>query len=120
VISLLYALAVFGGDIARPADIAAQDQNSRERPGTARREGGWGTTTPERAREAVSQGWALPLSSVLPTVLGAVPGQLLEVDLSQSQSGECQYEFLVLTKDRRYRQVLVDTRRNQILVISSR
>jgi uncharacterized membrane protein YkoI len=68
----------------------------------------------------VSQGWALPLSSVLPTVLRAVPGQVLEVDLNQSESGEWQYEFLGLTKDRRYRQVLVDARRNQILAISPR
>src|SRR5215207_550152 len=110
---LLFALVVPGGDIARPAGIAAQDQNSRQREGNFLREGsGWGRTTSELAREAVSQGWALPLSSVLPTVLRAVPGQVLEVDLSQSQSGEWQYEFLVLTKDRRYRQILVDARRN--------
>ena len=115
----MYAVAV-GGDIARSTGIAAQDQNSRERPGNARREGGgWGTTTPERARSGLA-GWALPLSSILPTVLRAVPGQVLEVDLSQSQSGEWQYEFLVLTKDRRYRQILVDARRNQIVAICPR
>ena len=72
------------------------------------------------AREAVSQGCALPLSSILPTVLRAVPGQVPEMDLFQSQSGEWQYEFLVLTKDRRYRQFLVDARRNQIVAISPR
>jgi uncharacterized membrane protein YkoI len=118
---LIYALAVAGSDIARPAGIAAQDQNSEGRAGDFRREGsGWGTTTAELAREAVLQGWALPLSSILPTVLKAVPGQVLEVDLSQSQSGEWRYEFLVLTKDRRYQQILVDARRNQILAISPR
>ena len=37
-----------------------------------------------------------------------------------SQSGDWRYEFLVLTKDCRYRQLLVDARRNQILAISPR
>ena len=119
-ILFLYVLAVAGGDLARLGS-AAQEQSSSKRPGNARREAGsWGTTTPERAREAVSNGWALPLGGILPTVLTAVPGQILEVDLSQSQSGEWHYEFLVLTKDRHYRQILVDARRNQILAISPR
>jgi uncharacterized membrane protein YkoI len=87
----------------------------------ARSQGGaWGTTTPERAREAVLRGWALPLSRVLPTVFGAVPGQVLEVDLRQTESGEWLYEFLILTQDRHYRDVLVDAQRNQIRQIRSR
>ena len=81
---------------------------------------GWGSTSPDRAHEAVSQGWALALSSVLPTVAKAVPGQVLEVDLRQSWSGDWQYQFLVLTRDRRYREVVVDARRNQILQIRRR
>ncbi|QRM30301.1 PepSY domain-containing protein [Microvirga sp. VF16] len=80
----------------------------------------WGSTSPENAREAVSQGWALALNQVLPTVSKAVPGQVLEVDLRQSWSGEWQYEFLVLTRDRRYREVIVDARNNQILQIRRR
>jgi hypothetical protein len=84
------------------------------------RTGGWGTTSPENAREAVSQGWALALSKVLPTVSRAVPGQVLEVDLRQSWTGEWRYEFLVLTRDRRYQEVVIDARSNQILQIRRR
>ena len=63
--------------------------------------GSWGSTSSDRAHEAVSQGWALALSTILPTVVKAVPGQVLEVDLRQSWTGEWRYEFLVLTRDRR-------------------
>lgn len=81
---------------------------------------GWGSTSSENARDAVSQGSALALSTVLPTVSKAVPGQVLEVDLRQSRSGEWRYEFLVLTRDRRYQEVVVDARRNQIVQIRRR
>jgi len=60
------------------------------------------------------------LSTVLPTVSKAVPGQVLEVDLRQSWSGEWRYEFLVLTRNRRYWEVVVDARSNQILQIRRR
>jgi uncharacterized membrane protein YkoI len=114
-------LALAGSGIASSGIVVAQDQSSRGRVDIARgQEGRWGTTTPEQARQAVSQGWALPLSSVLPVVLSAVAGQVLEVDLNQAPSGEWQYKFLVLTRDRRYREVLVDARRNQVLRISGR
>ena len=79
-----------------------------------------GSTSSEPARDAVSQGWALPLSTVLPTVLRNVPGKVLEVDLRQSWTGEWRYEFLILTADRRYREVAVDARRNQIIQIRRR
>src|SRR5215218_5156483 len=78
---------------------------------------GWGSTSSDNAREAVSQGWALALSTVLPTVSKAVPGQVLEVDLRQSWGGEWRYEFLVLTQDRRYQEVVVDARRNKVLQV---
>ncbi|MBA1158825.1 PepSY domain-containing protein [Microvirga mediterraneensis] len=81
---------------------------------------GWGRTSSENAREAVSQGWALALNAVLPTVSRAVPGKILEVDLRQSWSGQWRYEFLVLTRDRRYQEVVVDARNNQILQIRRR
>ncbi|WP_052600514.1 PepSY domain-containing protein [Microvirga lotononidis] len=81
---------------------------------------GWGRTSSESAREAVSQGWALALSSVLPTVSRAVPGQVLEVDLRQSWSGQWRYEFLILTRDRRYQEVVVDARNSQILQVRRR
>jgi len=81
---------------------------------------GWGRTSSESAREAVSQGWALALSAVLPAVSRAVPGQVLEVDLRQSWSGQWRYEFLILTRDRRYQEVVVDARNSQILQIRSR
>ncbi|MDF2972638.1 MAG: hypothetical protein K0R61_3088, partial [Microvirga sp.] len=53
------------------------------------------------------------MSTILPTVTKAVPGQVLEVDLRQSWSGEWRYEFLVLSRDRRYQEVVVDARRNR-------
>jgi len=81
---------------------------------------GWGSTSPVAAREAVSQGWALSLTTVLPTVSKAVSGQVLEVDLRQIASGEWHYEFLVLTNDRRYQVVVVDARRNEIIQVRSR
>jgi hypothetical protein len=81
---------------------------------------GWGSTSSERAREAVSQGWALGLSTVLPTVSRAVPGQVLEVDLRRTWSGDWRYEFLVLTRDRRYQEVTVDARSNRVLQIRRR
>jgi uncharacterized membrane protein YkoI len=84
------------------------------------RSSGWGSTSQEQARDAVSQGWALSLSTVLPTVIRAVPGQVLQVDLRQTWSGEWRYEFLILTADRRYREVVVDARRNQIIQIKRR
>ena len=84
------------------------------------RDTGWGSTSQDQAKSAVSQGWALPLSTVLPTVVKAVPGRVLQVDLRQSWSGEWRYEFLILTADRRYREVTVDARRNQIIQIRRR
>jgi hypothetical protein len=81
---------------------------------------GWGTTPPSLAREAVAQGRALPLSTVLPTVSKAVAGQVLEVDLRQIGSGAWHYEVLVLTRDRRYQVVVVDAQRNQIVQLRNR
>ncbi|MET0427063.1 MAG: PepSY domain-containing protein, partial [Microvirga sp.] len=60
------------------------------------------------------------LNKVLPTVARAVPGQVLEVDLRQSLGGEWYYQFLVLTRDRRYREVVVDARSNQVVQIRIR
>ena len=81
---------------------------------------GWGNTPSSLAREAVAQGRALPLSTVLPTVSKAVAGQVLEVDLRQIGSGAWHYEVLVLTRDRRYQVVVVDAQRNQIVQLRSR
>ncbi|MGO4389245.1 PepSY domain-containing protein [Microvirga sp. 2YAF29] len=81
---------------------------------------GWGSTSPENARDAVSHGWALGLGVILPTVTKAVPGQILEVDLRQTWSGAWQYEFLILTRDRHYLEVDVDARANRILQIRRR
>lgn len=115
-----------GDDSGRSDDRGRGDDGGgrgRGRGGDDARAGafaGWGSTSSDNAREAVSQGRALTLSSVLPTVSKAVPGQVLEVDLRQSWSGEWWYEFLVLTRDRRYQEVVVDARRNKILHIRRR
>jgi uncharacterized membrane protein YkoI len=81
---------------------------------------GWRSTSPDSAREAVARGWALPLHAVLPTVSNAAPGQILEVDLHRTQNGEWHYEFLVLTNDRRYQEVVVDAQRNRVMEIRRR
>jgi uncharacterized membrane protein YkoI len=62
----------------------------------------------------------LDLSTVLPTVSKLFPGQVLEVDLRQSWSGEWRYEFLVLSRDRHYQEVIVDARSNRILQVRRR
>jgi uncharacterized membrane protein YkoI len=80
----------------------------------------WGSTSSAFAREAVAKGLALPLSAVLPTVLKTVTGQVLEVDLRQNSNGEWRYEFLVLTRDRRYEVVVVDGLRNEVVQVRSR
>jgi uncharacterized membrane protein YkoI len=53
-------------------------------------------------------------------VARAVPGQVLEVDLRQSLGGAWHYQFLVLTQDRRYREVIVDARSNQVVEVRRR
>ena len=80
----------------------------------------WGNTSSAVAREAVAKGLALPLSAVLPTVFKTVAGQVLEVDLRQVRNGEWQYEFLVLTRDRRYEVVVVDGLRNEVVQVRGR
>ena len=114
-----------GGDDGGQRGRGGDDDGGRGRgPGRgaddAPRNNNWGSTSAEDARDAVSHGWALSLKTVLPTVSKAVPGQILEVDLRQTWSGEWHYEFLVLTRDRRYREVVVDARRNQIVQIRRR
>ncbi len=110
-----------GGRGRGRGDDDGGDRGGRGRGGDGgRRGGGWGSTSSEDARHAVSRGWALALSTVLPTVSRAVPGQVLEVDLRQSWTGEWRYEFLVLTRDRRYREVVVDARSNQVIEIRRR
>ena len=104
-----------GGGDDRSGRSGPGNDDGGGRGGRAPRSSGWGSTSPEQARDAVSQGWALPLSTILPMVMRNVPGQVLQVDLRQSWSGEWRYEFLILTADRRYREVVVDARRNQII-----
>jgi uncharacterized membrane protein YkoI len=93
-----------------------------DRSGRSSGEGSRGTwrSSSKNAREAVSGGQAAPLSAVLPMVFAAVPGRLLDVDLRQSSSGAWLYELVVLTQDRKYREVTVDARSKRILRIRSR
>jgi hypothetical protein len=73
-----------------------------------------------RARDAVSGGYAAPLSAVLPLVRAAVPGKLLDVDLQQSRSGSWLYELVILTGENRYCEVTVDARTRRIVRIRNR
>ena len=109
------------GEIGGRSDRGGDDGDGRGRwSDDVQSWSSWGSTTAEQARQAASQGWVLSLDSILPSVLRAVPGRILEVDLREIRTGEWLYEFLVLTTDGRYREVMVDARRNQILQVRRR
>jgi hypothetical protein len=80
----------------------------------------WGSTGPDVARAAVNSGAAVPLSTVLPVVRSSVPGEVLEVDLRQAESGDWRYFILVPGRDRQYHEVLVDARSSRVLGIRRR
>lgn len=103
-----------GGDDDDDHDRGHDDDDDRDGS-----RGTWRSSS-KHAREAVSGGQAEPLSAVLPMVFAAVPGRLLDVDLRQSPSGAWLYELVVLTRDRKYREVTVDARSKRILRIRSR
>lgn len=68
----------------------------------------------ERARRAVQAGEVLPLHQVLERVARAHPGQVLEVELEQSQ-GRWIYEIRLLQPDGRLVKLVVDARNAELL-----
>ena len=49
-----------------------------------------------------------------------VPGEVLEVDIRQAESGGWRYHFLVLGRDRRYHEVVVDARTGRLVMVRRR
>jgi hypothetical protein len=82
--------------------------------------GDWDHSGSSDARGAVSQGRALPLRQVLPTVRKAAPGKVLDVDLQQSPQGRLIYKFLVLGRDGTYAEVLVDAAKSRLMDVRKR
>ena len=62
----------------------------------------------------------MSLAAVLPTVAAAAPGDVLEVDLVRGAASGWRYEILVLTRQGRYREVIVDARRNVVIEVRER
>ncbi len=111
--ALLYAILCCA--LAPPMAASASSDSGRPAGDGCEAGTGWGNTPAELAVEAVKKGWVLPLDDILRTVSKTVSGEVLEVDLCRTQRGDWRYAFLVLTKERRYYEVVVDARRNQVI-----
>ena len=73
----------------------------------------------EQARQAVQAGQVLPLPAVLERLQREVPGQVLEVELEQKQSGWI-YEIKLLTPAGQLTKVLLDAQTAQVLRVQAR
>ena len=73
----------------------------------------------EQARQAVQAGQVLPLPAVLERLQREVPGQVLEVELEQKQSGWI-YEIKLLTPAGQLTKVKLDARTAEVLRVRSR
>lgn len=62
------------------------------------------------AREALKRGEILPLSRILAVVAGAVPGDVIDVELERKDDGRWEYEVKVLTSTGRVREVKLNAR----------
>lgn len=105
-------------DDEEPEDDVLHGGGNDDREDNDRFRGG-GRTDARDATNAVARGWAIPLERVLPTVALVARGEVLEVDLRQNGLTEWRYEFLVLTPEGVYREVIVDARRNEVLWVGA-
>src|SRR5271166_1232141 len=69
------------------------------------------------ARDAVSRGLVQPLDSILTNVGTTVPGSVLSASLKKGDDGVWIYKLVILSREGRYRNVIVDAARNAILQI---
>jgi uncharacterized membrane protein YkoI len=67
----------------------------------------------DAVRHAVEAGDVLPLSQILPRLRGRVAGDVTGVDIER-QRGRWRYEFRVIGRDGRVREVYVDARSGEI------
>jgi hypothetical protein len=75
------------------------------------------TSDQDSAREAVKKGQIVPLASILKTIQGSVPGDVLKVALVRDVKGSWSYSITVLTPQGYYRDVNVDAGSNEITQI---
>nr|WP_316234478.1 PepSY domain-containing protein [Bradyrhizobium sp. SZCCHNR1098] len=64
-------------------------------------------------RHAVEAGDVLPLSQILPRLRGRVAGDVMGIDVERLR-GRWRYEFRVIGRDGRVREVYVDARSGEI------
>ncbi|UFZ04475.1 PepSY domain-containing protein [Bradyrhizobium ontarionense] len=64
-------------------------------------------------RRAVESGDAMPLSQILPKLRGRIAGDVTGVDVER-QRGHWRYEFRIIGRDGRVRDVYVDARSGEI------
>ncbi len=70
----------------------------------------------DRARNAVSRGAVLPLSTILSAVRNSVPGRVLDAKLTGNErSGNMRYRLKILTPDGRMVRLTVDATNAAIL-----
>jgi uncharacterized membrane protein YkoI len=77
--------------------------------------GGPAPAQPADPRNAVQQGQALPLRSILQQVLPRFPGQLLKADLTRESNGQMIYRLRILDESGKVILVTTDARSGRIL-----
>lgn len=77
--------------------------------------GGPAPAQPADPRNAVQQGQALPLRSILQQVLPRFPGQLLKADLTREGNGQMVYRLRILDESGTVIVVTTDARSGRIL-----
>ncbi|SDH20976.1 PepSY domain-containing protein [Roseospirillum parvum] len=70
----------------------------------------------DRARAAVAEGRARPLADILSAVEPDLPGRVIETEL-EMEDGRLVYEFTVIARDGRVREVMVDAATAEIVAI---
>ena len=91
------AVAMLISTAASAATVAREDDRERR----------------DAVRRAVEAGDVLPLSQILPRLRGRVAGDVTGIDV-ELQRGRWRYEFRVIGRDGRVREVYVDARSGEI------
>ena len=69
------------------------------------------------AREALRKGKVMPLTAILDIAAKREPGTVIAVDLETRRGGRLIYEIDVITDDGRRRELQLDARNGEILVV---
>lgn len=73
--------------------------------------------TQDDAREALRKGKVMPLTAILDIAAKREPGTVIGVDLETRRGGRLIYEIDVITDDGRRRELQLDARNGEILVV---